>query len=584
MPLPDPAASRAVLIGVDAYDGPTHLGLPSVAAGTAKLGRLLTDARWWGLPAENCRVLHNPEDAGVVEDAVHTAATEAVDTLLVYFAGHGSLADGGLGLLLSGCDGSLPSQTVRYDRLREILQNGRRARNQVVVLDCCFSGAAVTGAMGGAHTGTDAAADPKIPAVVDSAFVMTSCPMHRRSYAPPGEPYPAFTGALLDTLERGVPGAPDPLPLGRVFERVRHVLRDRRMPPPQRLAVNDEIALVRNHAGAPPPPPPPPSPPPPPPPRSRWARRGARMLATAAVMVTLAGSAPSSLRLAPPAPRPALDRLTDPCSLLSPVALGRFGETELDPAYGDFARCDVLVHRADGTDVDVMVGFDAGQPPGSRTDTVRGSVRVREEPAESGRCDRLLLPAGTGVTVAVSARPQDPQDGGPAPLCELADAAASRAATVLDTGRAHRRTAAFPAGSLFHQDACGLLTAEALTAVPGADAAGPDPGFARWSCGWRGATTGLAVTVRFDRGGPLRATHGTFTRLAGRRALVGPDGPDEDAWQVKVVQRAYRDDRGRRLVETLDVVVGGEAGRETLRRAATSLAAAAAARLPAAVD
>lgn len=571
MPVPDPAASRAVLIGVDTYRGSDLADLPPVAAGTEGLRRLLTDARWWGLPAANCRVLHNPRDAGEVEDAVHAAAVAARDTLLVYFAGHGSLADGGLGLQLSRCAENRPSQTVRYDRLRKILQSERMARNQVVLLDCCFSGAAVAGAMGPADTGT------RVPAVVDSTFVMTSCPMHRRSYAPPGETRPVFTGALLDTLERGVPDAPDPLPMGHVFRRVSELVHERGMPPPQRLSINDDIALVRNHAGHARPPEPlrPPW----------WARRGTRLLGRVAAVATVGGIALSPFLQTPPAshsqPHPALTRGTDPCSLLSPAALARFGATELDTAYGGFDRCDVLVHRADGTDVDVGVDFDPGQPSDLPTSTVRGSVRVSEEPTDSGRCTRLLLPSGTDVTVAVTARTEG-EGHAHAPLCALADAGADRAATVLDEGRARPRRATFPPGSLFHQDACALLTAKALEVVPGAGATVPDPDFGRWSCDWRSAASGLEVTVSFDRGSPLRATYGTITRIAGRSALVRPDGPDENAWQVKVVQRTYRVGRGRTRIETLDVLVGGEADEETLRRTATALATAAAARLPAA--
>ncbi|MFC7583835.1 hypothetical protein ACFQYP_08765 [Nonomuraea antimicrobica] len=37
-------------------------------------------------------------------------------------------------------------------------------------------------------------------------------------------------------------------------------------------------------------------------------------------------------------------RTVDPCALLRPAALVRFGRTELDPDYGNFDRCDVLIH------------------------------------------------------------------------------------------------------------------------------------------------------------------------------------------------------------------------------------------------
>ncbi|MEV7679838.1 caspase family protein [Streptomyces sp. NPDC088341] len=87
MTLPDPAASRAVLIGVDEY---TVLDqLPAVANDIAGLARLLTGPGSWGLPAEHRVVLSNPRTPSEVLGPVHTAAAQAKDALLVYFAGHG---------------------------------------------------------------------------------------------------------------------------------------------------------------------------------------------------------------------------------------------------------------------------------------------------------------------------------------------------------------------------------------------------------------------------------------------------------------------------------------------------------------
>ncbi|MDQ0913520.1 hypothetical protein QFZ32_009250 [Streptomyces canus] len=56
--LPDPARSRAVLIGMDTY---VHLeALPAVRNNVARLAELLMDRGLWGLPPEHCVVLNNP--------------------------------------------------------------------------------------------------------------------------------------------------------------------------------------------------------------------------------------------------------------------------------------------------------------------------------------------------------------------------------------------------------------------------------------------------------------------------------------------------------------------------------------------
>ena len=54
------------------------------------------------------------------------------------------------------------------------------------------------------------------------------------------------------------------------------------------------------------------------------------------------------------------ERTADPCGLLDAASLSRFGDTVLDPDYGEFDRCDVLVHNNSGDDnADVQVNLDS---------------------------------------------------------------------------------------------------------------------------------------------------------------------------------------------------------------------------------
>ncbi|MDX3714714.1 caspase family protein [Streptomyces europaeiscabiei] len=114
MLLPDPAASRAVLIGVDAYQSLEDL--PAVANNVTQLAALLAAEDLWGLPPENVTVLANPVSKDDVLDAVRDAATEADDALLVYYAGHGLLtADAELHLALPHTHLQRLYRSVDYD-------------------------------------------------------------------------------------------------------------------------------------------------------------------------------------------------------------------------------------------------------------------------------------------------------------------------------------------------------------------------------------------------------------------------------------------------------------------------------------
>ncbi|MGW7350724.1 serine/threonine-protein kinase [Streptomyces sp. NPDC054784] len=56
-------------------------------------------------------------------------------------------------------------------------------------------------------------------------------------------------------------------------------------------------------------------------------------------------------------------RTADPCALVDPAALGRFGAAERAPEQGHFDRCALRVHTGGGSRGDVAVRLRAGTPP-----------------------------------------------------------------------------------------------------------------------------------------------------------------------------------------------------------------------------
>ncbi|CAL9333772.1 caspase, EACC1-associated type [Streptomyces sp. enrichment culture] len=239
--LPDPAASRAVLVGVDTYTRPLE-PLPAVADNLVGFREVLTGPDSWHLPPEHCTVLRNPASATQVLDAVHAAATEATDALLVYFAGHGLLSPAGdLYLALPDSTQGRLFRAVDYDQVRHLVAEECAALSRVVVLDCCYSGRALHGYMG---TGSGPADD----GAIDGTYVLTASAETKRAMAPRGERHTAFSGALLKTLTEGVPHGPEVLDTESVHRHVWKELRARNRPLPQQRARNGghRIALARN--------------------------------------------------------------------------------------------------------------------------------------------------------------------------------------------------------------------------------------------------------------------------------------------------------------------------------------------------
>jgi len=241
--LPDPQRSRAVLIGVSRYGK-----MPVIAAAATDVTGLatqLTDPELWGLPHAHCIQVHDPRTTADVLEPVHQAALEARDALVVFFAGHGLLDEGGrLYLALPGGDQERLHHAVAFDEIRrEIVTTGRRCRAKIAILDCCFSGRAMPGFMSGPGRFADQTA-------VEGAYLLTATAETVPALAPPGARHTAFTGALIETLSDGVPGGPVLLDMDTVFEHLTRQLEARHQPLPQRRSRNAGhlVALARNRA------------------------------------------------------------------------------------------------------------------------------------------------------------------------------------------------------------------------------------------------------------------------------------------------------------------------------------------------
>jgi hypothetical protein len=240
---PDPAASRAVLIGVTEYAEPRRWeALPAVRANVEDMQAMLCAPASWGLPQAHCTTLVDPRERGAVLEAIAEAAKAARDTVFVYYGGHGATTEDDLLLTLSSTNSdNLSYSAVEFAAVRRLIQ-GRQAMNAVIVLDCCFSGKA------------HAMADPE--SLIDtqinttSAYILTSSARTSISLAPPGQRHTAFTGELLRVLRDGSPYAGRWLTLADMTRAVSTALADKRMPTPRysQSGPADLLALVPNRA------------------------------------------------------------------------------------------------------------------------------------------------------------------------------------------------------------------------------------------------------------------------------------------------------------------------------------------------
>ncbi|WP_224308918.1 caspase family protein [Streptomyces olivaceus] len=237
------AAARAVLIGTATYR--VFDEIPHSYNNIRGLAGVLTDPELSSFTTEHVRLIDDPATPADIMQPLKQAAEDAEDILLVYYSGHGQLSgeNSELHLTLTGSEPEAPWSSLPFSYVADIIKQSE-ASTKIVVLDCCYSGRA--------HS--DLMSDPshlvKDQLAVEGLYCLTSAPKDRRSKAPDGDTYSAFTQYLLDTLNDGIPAAGPLLRMADIYGDVRKRMRATKFPLPEQCNKKEggDFPLARNRA------------------------------------------------------------------------------------------------------------------------------------------------------------------------------------------------------------------------------------------------------------------------------------------------------------------------------------------------
>ncbi|GAA3846927.1 hypothetical protein GCM10022226_83210 [Sphaerisporangium flaviroseum] len=237
--------AHVLLVGSGRYVAGSRLpDVPAVPSTVTDLGRCLIDRA--GLDPAELTMLIDPADPREFGAALVAAARRARDVLVVYYVGHGLVSSRNeLHLATRATQdltrGIAAHQALPYAEVRQVLADSP-ARLILLVLDCCFSGRAQT------------VARADVGGVFQSArhgtYLLTSTSGNQAAWAPAGDPYTAFSGALIRLLMEGDPTAPGLFSLDDVHRCLSRTLTDQGFPEPRRQAADhgDRQVLAPNPA------------------------------------------------------------------------------------------------------------------------------------------------------------------------------------------------------------------------------------------------------------------------------------------------------------------------------------------------
>ncbi|MBD2438207.1 caspase, EACC1-associated type [Nostoc sp. FACHB-110] len=142
-------AKVALLIGISKYE-PGLAPLPNAVNDVEAMQRVLVNPEMGDFAPENVTVLKNPQRQEM-EDAIYNlyAHRDKDDLLLFYFSGHGVTVESGdfyfsTSITRKSQNKLVPTTAVAGTSVHSWM-NQSKSKRQVVILDCCFSGAFAKG-------------------------------------------------------------------------------------------------------------------------------------------------------------------------------------------------------------------------------------------------------------------------------------------------------------------------------------------------------------------------------------------------------------------------------------------------------
>jgi hypothetical protein len=225
------AGSRAVLVGVSAYEYAEFPPIRAARNSLEAMSSLLSDPALCAWPAEWITVIANPISAAGLATQIADLAESTTGVLLLYYAGHGVLsASGELCLTVTSTRPDRPKISgLPWETLGEVLR-GCPATVRLAILDCCFAGQATETLTSVSEPGLADIAH------VEGVYTLAATTRNRAAHVlPPGQQDSActsFTGELRDLIRSGIPGKPPRLTFTDIYPVLRERLRGKGLPVP----------------------------------------------------------------------------------------------------------------------------------------------------------------------------------------------------------------------------------------------------------------------------------------------------------------------------------------------------------------
>ncbi len=197
-------AKVALLIGVSEYE-PGLTPLPAAIRDIEAMRRVLGSPKLGGFDQVKPLLNPNPMEMQIEIQAAFSSSRNKDDLVLLFFSGHGVRDERGKLYLASRLThkterGELVKGTAVAASFIHDIMNDCRSKRQVLILDCCFSGAFAEGLL----AKEDGSVDVRNQLGGEGRAVLTSSAFTEYSFEQKGEELSIYTRYLVEGIETGV--------------------------------------------------------------------------------------------------------------------------------------------------------------------------------------------------------------------------------------------------------------------------------------------------------------------------------------------------------------------------------------------
>ena len=216
--------TRVLLIGNSEFDF-NFPAIKPVKGNVEDFYQMLTDKKIMGIPPENITVALNKTSGEIEEQLLLLSRLPGIETLIIYYAGHGYKADAKKLFLVAKNSKKIGDHIISgvdFDFIKNVILRQSSASQKIVILDACHSGIATQGE-DDFLAGFD----------VKGTYIFTSSSGDEVSYFNTENDHTFFTGEMINVFKNGLENNHEKIALKDIYETVAQNLKEKNFPEPR---------------------------------------------------------------------------------------------------------------------------------------------------------------------------------------------------------------------------------------------------------------------------------------------------------------------------------------------------------------